>query len=77
MYMSRYNVFTINLMFSKCLGTRYWMDGIGWVWMSLSQLGRYSQLGLLGIGLVAGLIGFGFSRLQTCQLVATVYLHTI
>jgi len=77
MYMSRYNVFTINLMFSKCLGTQYWMDGVGSVWMSLSQLGRYSQLGLLGIGLVAGLIGFGFSQLQTCQLVATVYLHTI
>jgi len=53
------------------------MDGIGWVWMSLSQLGRYSQLGLLGTGLVAGLVGFGFSWLKTCQLVATVYLHTI
>jgi len=29
--------------------------------MLLSQFGRYSQLGLLGIGLVAGLVGFGFS----------------
>ena len=53
------------------------MDGIGWVWMTLSQFGRYSQLSLLGIGLVAGLIGFGFSWLKTCQLVATVYLHTL
>ena len=53
------------------------MDGVGWVWISLSQLGRYSQLGLLGTGLVAGLVGFGFSQLKTCQLVATVYLQCV
>ena len=26
------------------------MDGVGWVWMTTSQLGRCSQLGLLGLG---------------------------
>ena len=42
MYISRYNVFTYNIMFSKCLGRCYWMDGIGWVWMTISELGRCS-----------------------------------
>jgi len=76
-YYSSYHIFTHNVLFYKPLGRRERMDGIGWVWMSLSQLGRYSQLGLLGMGLVAGLVGFGFSRLKTCQLLARVSLHII
>ena len=51
------------------------MDGVGWVWMSHSQFGRYSQLGLLGIGLVAGLVGFGFSWLKKA-LLDTIHLYT-
>jgi len=36
------------------------MDGIGWVWMTLSQLGKQSQFGLLGLGFAPGLVGLGF-----------------
>jgi hypothetical protein len=36
------------------------MDGVGWVWMMLSQLGKQSQLGLLGLGFGAGLVRLGF-----------------
>jgi len=35
------------------------MDGVEWVWMTTSQLGRCSQLGL---GFAPGLIGLGFSQ---------------
>jgi len=35
------------------------MDGIEWVWMTTSQLGRCSQLGL---GFASGLVGLGFSQ---------------
>ena len=35
------------------------MDGLGWVRMTTSELGRYSQLGL---GFASGLVGLGFSQ---------------
>jgi hypothetical protein len=60
-YYSRYNLFTHNILFYKPPGRREWMDGIQCIWMTLSQLGRYSQLGLLGLGFAAGLVGLGFS----------------
>jgi len=43
---SRYNVFTYNVVFYVGLGRREWVDGVEWVQMTTSQLGRYSQLGL-------------------------------
>src|ERR1700704_3159321 len=52
------------------------MDGIGWVWMTTSQLGRCSQLGLLGLGFAAGLAGLGFSSQNICITVNTIHLHT-
>ena len=57
-YYSKYNVFTYNLMFYICLGRQEWMDGVAWVQMTTSKLGRCSQLGL---GFAAGLAGLGFS----------------
>jgi len=60
-YYSSYHIFTYNVLFYKLLGRRERVDGIGWVWMSLSQLGRYSQLGLLGLSFAAGLTGLSFS----------------
>ena len=48
------------------------MDGARWVWMSISQLGRCSQLGLLGLGFIAGL---GFHS-KKCITVNTIHLHT-
>jgi len=56
-YYSSYHIFTYNVLFYKLLGRQERVDGIGWVWMSLSQLGRYSQLGLLGLGFAPGLAG--------------------
>ena len=76
-YYSSYHIFTYTVLFCKPLGWRERMDGIGWVWMSLSQLGRYSSMGLLGMSLDAGLVRFGFSQLKTCQLLVTMSLHTI
>jgi hypothetical protein len=43
-YCSKYSIITCNIPFSKCLGRREWMDGVGWVWMTTSQLGKRSQL---------------------------------
>ena len=59
MYYGRYNVFTHNLVFYVGLGRQEWMDGIGWVRMTTSQLGRCFQLGL---GFASGLVGLGFSQ---------------
>ena len=56
---SRYNVFTYNLVFYVGLGRREWMDGVEWVRMTTSELGRCSQLGL---GFAFGLVGLGFSQ---------------
>ena len=42
-----------------------------------SQLGRWCQLGLLGLGFAPGLVGLGFSQKFFCIIVNTVYLHTI
>jgi hypothetical protein len=56
---SRYNVFTYNLVFYIGLGRREWVDGIEWVHMTTSQLGRYSQLGL---AFASVLVGLGFSQ---------------
>ena len=44
-YYSQCNVFTCNLLFLKYVGRQEWVDGIGYVWMTLSRLGRCSQLG--------------------------------
>ena len=41
-YFGRYNVFTYNLIFYIGLGGREWVDGIGWVQMTTSELGRCS-----------------------------------
>jgi len=67
---SRYNVFTYNLIFYVGLGRREWMDGVGWVQMTTSELGRCSQLGL---GFAFGLIGLGFSQQKVCIIVNTVH----
>ena len=58
-YYGRYNVFTHNLVFYVGLGRQEWMDGVGWVRMMTSQLGRCFQLGL---GFASGLIGLRFSQ---------------
>jgi hypothetical protein len=51
-YCSKYSIFTYILLFSKCLGRREWMDGVGSLWMTPSQLGKRSRLGLgFGAGL--------------------------
>jgi hypothetical protein len=57
-YYSRHSVFTYNILFYKCLRTQYWVDGVAWVWMPLSQLGK--QLPLLGLGFGTGLVRLGF-----------------
>jgi hypothetical protein len=38
---TRFYVFTYNLMFYIRLGTREWMDGRGWVWMTFLDTSRY------------------------------------
>ena len=38
------------------------MDGVEWVWMMTSQLGRCSQLGL---GFASGVVGLRFSKQKT------------
>ena len=39
-YLSRYNVITYNLILYIGLGSHEWVDGIGWVQMTTSELGR-------------------------------------
>ena len=39
-YLSRYITFTCNLILYIGLGGREWVDGIGWVQMTTSELGR-------------------------------------
>jgi len=56
-YCSKYSKYTYNLVFSKCLSRQEWMDGVGRVWMTPSQLGKRSWLGL---GFGAGVVGLGF-----------------
>ena len=56
-YYSKYSISIYILLFFKCLGRREWMDSIGSVWMTLSQLGKRSQL---GFGFGAGLARLGF-----------------
>ena len=58
-YYSSYHIFTYNVLFYKLLGRQERVDGIEWVWMSLFQLGRYSQLGLLGLSFTPRLTGLG------------------
>jgi hypothetical protein len=64
LYYGRYSVFTYNLPIYECLDRREWVDGVGWVWMTLSKLGRCSCLGLPGLGFPLGLVGgrFFYSR---------------
>ena len=45
MYCRKYSIITYNLLFFKCLSRREWVDGVGSVWMTTSQLGKCSQLG--------------------------------
>jgi len=73
-YVSRYITFTHNLILYIGLVSREWMDGICWVQMTTSELGRCFQLEL---GFAAGLVGLGFSCFKICTLLATVYLHII
>jgi len=63
MYLSRYITFTHNLILYIGLGSREWMDGICWVRMTTSELGRCFQLGL---GFAAGLVGLGFPCFKIC-----------
>ena len=58
LYYSKYSISTYILLFFKCPGRREWMDGIGSIWMTLSQLGKCSQL---GFGFGAGLARLSFS----------------
>jgi hypothetical protein len=52
-YLSRHNGFTYNLIIYIGLGGCEWVDGIGWVRMTTSELGRCSSVLLLGsLGLV-------------------------
>jgi len=51
------NVFTCNLLFFKYLGRQEWVDGVGYVWMTVSRLGRCSQLGWV---LLLGALGSVF-----------------
>ena len=44
-YCSTYSIFIYNILFYQCLSRREWMDGVGSVWMTTSQLGKRSQLG--------------------------------
>ena len=39
-YLSRYNVVTYNLILYIGLGSHEWVDGMGWVQMTTSKLGR-------------------------------------
>jgi len=70
MYCSKYSIFTYNLLFYKCLARREWMDGVGSVWMTTSQLGKHTQL------------GFGFARwarffIENKLYIARYNLHVI
>ena len=47
-YLSRYNVFTYNQILYIGLGSQEWVDGIGWVRMTTSELGRCSSKRALG-----------------------------
>ena len=62
-YLSRYITFTYNLILYIGLGIQEWMDGIRWVRMTTSELGRCFQLGL---GFAAGLVGLGFPCFKIC-----------
>ena len=42
-----------------------------------SKLGRWCQLGLLGVVFAAGLVGVGFSWKKVCIWLDTMYIHTI
>ena len=68
-YYIGYSVFTCNIMFYICLCRRECLDGVGWVWMTTSKLGRYFQLGL---GFAVGLAGLG----NRCITVNEIHLHT-
>jgi hypothetical protein len=63
-YCSKYSIITCNIPFSKCLGRREWMDGVGWVWMMTSQIGKRSQLASV---LLLGSLGSDFCR-KNCAL---------
>ena len=54
-------------------GEHLWGDRF----VELSQLGKRCQLGLLGLGFAAGLVGLDFSQKKKGIVVDTVYLHTI
>jgi len=43
----------------------------------MSQLGKWCQLGLLGLSFAPGLIVVGFSQKKECIIVAITYLHTM
>jgi len=43
----------------------------------MSQLGKWCQLGLLGLGFATGLVVVGFSQVKICIIVETMYLHVI
>jgi hypothetical protein len=68
LYYGRYSVFTYNLPLYKCLGRREWVNGVGWVWMTLSKLGKCSPLGLSGLGFPPGLAELGFFMVDTMNI---------
>jgi len=53
------------------------VDAIEYVWMTLSRLGKRSQLALLRLGFVPRLTALGFPQKKKCNIVHRAYLHTI
>ena len=42
-----------------------------------SKLGKWCQMGLLGLGFAVGLVGLGFSWEKNCIILATIHLHAV
>jgi len=68
-YVSRYITFTHNLILYIGLVSQEWMDGVHWVQMTTSKLGRCFQLEL---SFAAGPVGLGFSCFKIC-----IFSHNI
>jgi hypothetical protein len=51
------------------------VDGVGWVWMTLSKLGKRSQLGFLGLGFPPGLVGVCVLLLKSGIIIDTMNIY--
>lgn len=56
------------------MSRREWVDGVALVWMTTSQLGKRSQLGL---GFGVALTGLGFLKKKLGIGVDKIYLHEL